>query len=94
MHGGVFTEKALAEATFILEKEVAMAVVMKQTLGQIEQSTKLAQGVAVGFHLPSIVSYSEEDTASVGSNVAPLVDDVEKAAAHNLCVKQKVLLKF
>lgn len=32
VHGGVLSEEALTEATFLLEKEVAMAVVMEQSL--------------------------------------------------------------
>lgn len=32
MHGGVLSQEALTETTFLLEEEVAVAVVMKQSL--------------------------------------------------------------
>lgn len=32
MHGGILSQEALTEATFLLEEEVAMAIVMKQSL--------------------------------------------------------------
>lgn len=61
-----------------------MAVVMKHALSQIEQGAQLAQSAAVGLHLPRIVCYSKEDAATVGSDVAPLLDDVKKTAAYHL----------
>ena len=90
MHGRVFADEALAEAAFVLEKEVAVAVVVEHALSQVEQSAELAQSVAVGLHLPGVVCDSKEDAAAVGGDVAPLVDDVEDAAPHHLerCAKQ------
>lgn len=32
MHGGILSQEALTEATFLLEEEVAVTVVMKQSL--------------------------------------------------------------
>lgn len=61
-----------------------MAVVMQHALGQIEQGTQLAQSIAVCFHLARIMGYSEEDAATVSGDVAPLVDDMEKAATYDL----------
>lgn len=61
-----------------------MAVVVQHALSQVEQRAQLAQSVAVGLHLLRIVSHSEEDAAAVGGDVAPLLDDVENAAAHHL----------
>lgn len=55
VHGWVFTNKALTEATFILEKKVAMAVIMQHALSQVQQGAQLAESTAVGLHLPSIV---------------------------------------
>jgi len=84
MHGWVFADKTLAESAFILEKEVAMAIVMQHTLSQVEQGAQLAERIAVRLHLPGIVRHSEEDAATISGDVAPLVDDVQKAATHNL----------
>lgn len=84
MHGRVFADKALAEATLVLEKKVTVVVVVQHAPSQVQQGTQLAQCVAVGFHLSGVVRYSEEDAAAVGRDVAPFLDDVEKAASHNL----------
>lgn len=84
VHGWVFADKTLAEATFILEEKVAVAVVMQHALSQVEQGSQLAKSIAIGLHLPRIVCYAKEDAAAVGGDVAPLLDDVEKAAAHHL----------
>lgn len=84
MHGCVFTDKTLAEAAFVLEEQIAVAVVVQHPLSQVEQGAQLAQSAAVRLHFPGIVRCSEEDAAAVGCDVAALVDDVEKAATHNL----------
>ena len=44
----------------------------------------MAQRTAVRLHLPGVVRRPEEDAAAVGSDVAPLVDDVEDAASYHL----------
>lgn len=84
MHGRVFADETLTEATFVLEKEVAVAVVVKHALGQVQQGPQLAKGVAVSLHLPGVVRYAEKDAAAVCGDVASFLDDVEKAAAHHL----------
>lgn len=84
MHGGVLADEALAEAALVLEEQVAVAVVVQHALGQVEQRAQLAQRVAVGLHLAGVVRHPEEDAAAVGGDVAPLLDDVEEAAAHDL----------
>lgn len=84
VHGGVFAYKALAEAALILEKEVAVAVVMEHALSQVEQGPQLAQGAAVGLHLSGVVGHSKKDAAAVRADVPSFLDDVEQAAAHHL----------
>lgn len=41
MHGGVLPDKALAEAALLVEEEVPVAVVVQQSLGQVEQGSQL-----------------------------------------------------
>lgn len=94
VHGWVLADKTLAEATFILEKKIAVAVVVQHALSQVEQGAQLTQGVTVRLHLPGIVRHSEKDAAPVGGDVATLVDDVEKAATHNLEKKTKAMWDF
>lgn len=89
MHGRVFADEALAEATFVLEEEVAVAVVVQHALSQVQQGPQLAKGVAVGLHFPGVVRYAKKDAAAVGGNVASLLDNVEKAAAHHLQTERK-----
>lgn len=84
VHGGIFPDKTFTEATLVLEEQVSVAVVMQHALRQVEQGAQLAEGVGVGLHLASVVGHAEEDAAAVGSDVAPLLDDVEEAAAHHL----------
>lgn len=84
VHGGVLPHEALAESALLLEEEVAVAVVVQQPLRQVEQGAQLAQRPAVGLHLARLVRHAEEDAAAAGGDVAPLVDDVEEAAAHHL----------
>lgn len=84
VHGRVFADKALAEAALVLEEKVTVVVVVQHAPSQVQQGAQLAQCVAVGFHLPGVVRYSEEDAAAVGRDVAPFLDDVQKAASHNL----------
>lgn len=84
MHGRVFAHETLAEATFILEKEVAVAVVVEHALSQVQQGPQLAKGVAVSFHFPGVVREAKKDAAAIRGDVASFLDDVEKAAAHHL----------
>lgn len=84
MHGRVFADETLTEATFILEKEVAVAVVVKHALSQVQQGPQLAKGVTVSLHFPGVVRYAKKDAAAVCGNVASFLDNVEKAAAHHL----------
>lgn len=84
MHGGVFADETLAEAAFVGEKQVAVAVVVKHALSQVQQGPQLAKGVAVSLHFPGVVRYAEKDAAAVCGDVAALLDNVEKAAAHHL----------
>lgn len=67
-----------------MEKKVTVVVVVQHAPSQVQQCAQLAQCIAVGFHLSSIVRYSEEDAPAVGRDVTPFLDDVEKAASHNL----------
>lgn len=41
VHGGVLPDKALAEAALLVEEEVPVAVVVQQSLGQVEQGSQL-----------------------------------------------------
>lgn len=76
VHGWIFTDKTLTEATLILEKQVAMAVVMQHALSQVQQGAQLAKDVGVGLHLPGIVCQSEKDAAPVCSDVTSFLDNV------------------
>lgn len=89
MHRCIFTDKTLAESTFILEKQVALAVVVQHALSQVEKSTQLAQSIAVSFHLPRVMCNSEKDAASVSRDITPLVDDMEKTTTYDLENKNK-----
>lgn len=89
VHGCVLPNETLTQSTFVLEKQVAVTVVMQHSLSQIQQGTQLAQRTAIGLHFPSVMRCSEEDAAPVGCNVAPLVDNVEKAATHHLQIEEK-----
>lgn len=84
VHARVFADETLTEATFILEKEVAVAVVVKHTLSQVQQGPQLAKGVAVSLHFPGIVCYAKKDAPAVCCDIASFLDNVEKAAAHHL----------
>lgn len=84
MHRCIFTDETLTESTFILEEQVALAVVMQHALSQVEQGTQLAQSIAVCLHLPCIMCNSEKDAAPVSCDIAPLVDDMEKTTTYNL----------
>lgn len=92
MHGRVFAHETLAEATFVLEKEVAVAVVVEHAPSQVQQGPQLAEGVAVSFHFPGVVRQAEKDAAAIRGDVASFLDDVEEAAAHHL-QKRKVRKK-
>lgn len=87
MHGGVFPDEALAEAAFVLEEQVSVAVVVEHALRQVEQGAQLTERAAVRFNLPRVVRYPKEDAATVSCDVAPLVDDVKKAATHDLKIR-------
>lgn len=87
VHGRVFADETLTEATFILEKEVAVAVVIKHALSQVQEGPQLAKGFAVSLHFPGVVNYAKKDAAPVCSDVASFLDNVEKAAAHHLQIE-------
>ena len=84
VHGGVLPDETAAQLPVLQGDELVVVVVMQQPLGQVEQGAQLAQGAAVGLHLPRVMRSTEEDATAVGADVAPLVDDVENAAAHHL----------
>lgn len=84
MHGRVFAHETLTEAIIVLQKEVAVAVVVEHALSQVQQGPQLAKGVAVRLHFPGVVREAKKDAAAVGGDVASFLDNVEKAAAHHL----------
>lgn len=92
VHGGILSKKELAETVLILEEEVAVTVVMKQPLGEVEQSPQLAQSTAVRFHFCSMMGCTEKDAPPVGCDVVRLVDDVQKTATHHLKKKIRRIL--
>jgi len=77
-----------------VEKKVAVVVVVEHALSQVEQGAQLAQSAAVGLHLRRIVCQPKEDAAAVGGDVAPLLDDVENAAAHDLEKNKECFIQF
>lgn len=84
VHGGILSKKELAETILILEEEVAVTVVMKQPLSEVQQSPQLAQSTTVSFHLCSMMGWTEENAPSVRRNMACFVDDVKETTTHHL----------
>lgn len=84
VHGAVLPDELAAQVPVLQGVQLAVAVVVDQLLGQVQQRAQLAQRAAVRLHLRRVVLRPEEGTVVVGGDVTSLVDDVQKARQQDL----------
>ncbi len=89
VHGAVLLHKPAAQVPVLQGVQLAVVVVVDEPLGEVEQSTQLAQSAAVCLHLRGVVVRPEEGTVAIRGNVTALVNDVQKARLQDLKERKK-----
>lgn len=84
VHGAVLVHEAAAQVLVLQGVQLAVAVVLEQLLGEMQQRSQLTQSVAVRLHLRGVVLGPEEGAAVVGGDVTALVNDVKKTRLQDL----------
>lgn len=89
MHGAVLLHKLAAQLPVLQGVELAVVVVVDEPLGEVQQGSQLAQSAAVCLHLGGVVVGSKKGPVAVGSDIASLVNNVQKARLQDLEDRKK-----